>query len=91
VTADGTLAIDAMPWGRILSVINTKTSEAVAVADPEPTTPLRLSLPPGSYSIEVQAGESAAKQNLVVTVLPGQTVTKTVSFGTAEGALALLN
>lgn len=90
-TADGTLVLDAMPWGRVLSVINTKTSEAVSIADADQTTPVRLQLPAGSYSIAVVPGGGGEAQHLVVDVLPGQTVPKTVSLGTVDVALKLLN
>jgi serine/threonine protein kinase len=54
-TAQGTLVVDAQPWGEVLSV---RSSDGVAVALPaDRTTPLALQLPPGSYKVQVRHPE----------------------------------
>jgi serine/threonine protein kinase len=50
--ADGTLVVDALPWGHLREVVDLDRSAQVPVSK-EATTPVRLSLPPGRYRVTV--------------------------------------
>lgn len=86
----GTLALTALPWGTVRSVLDDATGEPV----PLPrglTTPLRLDLPPGRYRVEVASGVGPETRRLVVEVRAGQTRVETVQFVPGDEAVRLLD
>lgn len=67
--APGRLAIDAAPWGRIESVLDSEGRVFALPADA--ATPLLLELPPGRYRIRWRPGGDQAPREQVVTVASG--------------------
>lgn len=67
--APGRLAIDAAPWGRLESVLDSEGRVFALPADA--ATPLLLELPPGRYRIRWRPGGDQAPREQVVTVASG--------------------
>lgn len=70
VAAPGSLAVNATPWGRVVSIVEETTATRFDAA--AAVTPCRLTLPSGRWRVVVRGadgGESAA----VVVVRPGET------------------
>ena len=84
-----TLALDAFPWGRIVSVRDPASGRRLAALEGL-VTPHRLSLPPGRWEISVESGVSPDVRTLTVDLAPGSTRTESVAFSTPESALPLL-
>ena len=51
-SADGILIVDALPWGNLREIVDLDRSAPVPLSE-KPTTPYRLSLPPGRYRVTV--------------------------------------
>jgi len=88
-TGPGFLALDAVPWARVVSIVDQTTRQARPVAA-DVVTPVRLELPPGVYMIQLAAGAGGATKDLLVEIRSGEQV-KTVSLSTAEQAVNLLD
>ena len=86
---EATLALDAFPWGRIVSVRDPSSGRRLARLEGL-VTPRRLSLPPGRWEISVASGVSADVRTLTLDLAPGSTRTESVAFSTPENALPLL-
>jgi len=84
-----TLALDAFPWGRVVSVTDPASGRRLAALEGL-VTPSRLSLPPGRWEIAVASGVGADVRTLTVDLAPGSTRTESVAFSTPAGALPLL-
>jgi len=67
--ADGQLLINALPWGRVTSVVDGSGSEHLTRGDSE--TPLLLSLPAGAYKVRLTNPNSSQSVELQATVRPG--------------------
>lgn len=67
--APGRLAIDAAPWGRIESVLDSSDRALAVPADA--ATPLLLELPPGRYRIRWRPGGDGAPREQAVNVASG--------------------
>jgi hypothetical protein len=87
--ADATLALDAFPWGRIVSVRDPASGRRLASYEGL-ATPRRLSLPSGRWEISVASGLGGDTRTLTVDLAPGSTRTESVAFATPENALPLL-
>lgn len=85
----GTLALTALPWGTVRSVVHDETGEPLPIARGL-TTPLRLELPPGRYRVEIGSGVGPEVRRLVVEVRAGRTQVETVQFVTGSEAVRLL-
>lgn len=84
-----TLALDAFPWGRIVSVREADSGLRLTQLDGL-LTPRRLVLPPGRWEVTVASGTGREVRVLVVRLAPGARVTESVAFETPERALSLL-
>ncbi|MBK8598765.1 MAG: serine/threonine protein kinase [Holophagales bacterium] len=84
-----TLALDAFPWGRIVSVRDPATGRRLASMEGL-VTPRRLSLPPGRWEIAVASGVGPDVRTLTVDLAPGSTRIESVAFVTPENALPML-
>lgn len=83
-----TLALDAFPWGRIVSVTEAsgrRLSELEGLA-----TPRRLTLPPGRWEIAIASGVGNDVRTLTVELAPGSTRTESVAFTSPADALKLM-
>lgn len=60
-TIDSQVLVDARPWGRIESVIDSTTGEAVELPKGSPFTPRLFELPAGSYEIAVAHPKGGTK------------------------------
>ena len=83
------LALDAFPWGRIVSVREADSGRRLTELDGL-VTPRRLTLSPGRWEITVASGTGTDVRTLVVRLAPGARVTESVAFETPERALSLL-
>ena len=86
---EATLALDAFPWGRIVSVRDPASGRKIAALEGL-ATPRRLSLPPGRWEISVASGVGPDVRTLTVDLAPGSTRTESVAFVTPDNALPLL-
>ncbi|MBI5441775.1 MAG: protein kinase [Deltaproteobacteria bacterium] len=84
-----TLALDAFPWGRIVSVRDSATGRRLAALEGL-VTPRRLSLPPGRWEIAIASGVGPDVRTLTVDLAPGSTRVESVAFATPENALPML-
>ncbi len=84
-----TLALDAFPWGRIVSVRDPSTGRRLAALEGL-VTPRRLSLPPGHWEIAVASGVGSDVRILTVDLAPGANRVESVAFVAPEDALRML-
>lgn len=84
-----TLALDAFPWGRIVSVREASTGQEIAAMEGL-VTPRRLSLPPGRWEIAIASGVGSEVRTLTVDLAPGSTRIESVAFITPGNALPML-
>ena len=87
--ATATLALDAFPWGRIVSVRDPDSGRSLPALEGL-ATPRRLTLPAGRWEISVASGTGPEVRTLTVRLAPGTTRTESVAFETPERALSLL-
>jgi hypothetical protein len=71
--AAGTVAFDAVPWGTVTAI---RAADGTSLALPEPSsTPLSVSLPPGSYRVLVQGPQpELPAQEIQIVVESGKDV-----------------
>jgi hypothetical protein len=74
----GTLIIDAVPWGTVTDVVNSRGSQ-IALSD-QRSTPLALSLPDDVYTITIKDPSSTVTRNLKVKVVQSRQTTVTTTF-----------
>lgn len=84
-----TLALDAFPWGRIVSVREPFTGQRIAAMEGL-VTPRRLSLPPGRWEVAIASGVGSEVRTLTVDLAPGSTRIESVAFITPGNALPML-
>jgi hypothetical protein len=84
-----TLALDAFPWGRIVSVRDPSTGQRLAAMEGL-VTPRRLSLPPGRWEVAIASGVGSEVRTLTVDLAPGSTRIESVAFITPGNALPML-
>ena len=84
-----TLALDAFPWGRIVSIRDPATGRRLAAMEGL-VTPRRLSLPPGRWEVAIASGVGSEVRTLTVDLAPGSTRIESVAFITPENALPML-
>jgi hypothetical protein len=80
----GTLVIDALPWGEVVSV-----TDARGVRHEPKTachTPLALSLAAGDYTVEVRHPAFPGPLSATVSVRPGEATTRVLEFGRVDAA-----
>lgn len=82
--AGGTLTIDALPWGEVVSI----TDSHGARHEPPASrfTPLSLPLPPGDYTVEVRNTAFAAPLSVTVTVRAAQAERRLLEFRRVDAA-----
>lgn len=86
---DASLALDAFPWGRIVSIREVRSGSRLAALEGL-ATPRRLSLPPGRWEVSIASGVGPEVRTLTVDLAPGASRTESISFTTPEAALPLL-
>jgi serine/threonine-protein kinase len=86
---DATVALDAFPWGRIVSVREPASGRRLAAMEGL-ATPRRLTLPPGRWEISIESGIGPDTRTITVDLGPGSTRIESVSFTTPGNALPLL-
>lgn len=84
-----TLALDAFPWGRIVSVRDPSTGQRLTAVEGL-VTPHRFSLPPGRWEIAIASGVGPEIRTLTVDLAPGSTRVESVVFITSDSALTML-
>ena len=84
-----TLALDAFPWGRIVSVRDASSGRRLSALEGL-VTPHRLSLPPGRWEIAIASGVGSEVRTLTVDLAPGSTRIESVAFITPDDALSML-
>ena len=65
---NGTLVIDAVPWGEVVAVVDASGGRHEPVG--ASYTPLAIALPPGTYSVQVRNPRAAEPLATMVTVRP---------------------
>jgi serine/threonine-protein kinase len=75
----GTLVINAVPWGRVQEVVDSRGRQVAARTDA--FTPVSLTLPPGRYSVSVVNPDSAREVRFEADVVAGEVVRKRVELG----------
>lgn len=88
-TGTATLALDAFPWGRIVSVRDPATGRTLPALQGL-ATPRRLTIPAGRWEISVASGTGPEVRTFTVVLAAGTTRTESVAFETPERALSLL-
>ncbi len=78
----GTLVVDAVPWAEVQSVTD-GTGRVVPLPE-DAATPLRLELPPGTYTVRLSHPPGPARA-MQLTVGPGQVVSRSETFRTVSG------
>jgi len=81
----GVLLLNATPWARIESVVDTTTGEAVSL-EKDASTPLRLSLPAGTYRISFRHPNAQSSVAQVVSVKAQATQPVNAAFPTLTSA-----
>jgi serine/threonine protein kinase len=87
--SNGTLLLDSVPWAKIVSVVNEGTAQTLSVE--AVTTPAVLSLPAARYAIQLASGTGPETRTLRVVVAPGRSVSESISLGTPENVVSLLD
>jgi hypothetical protein len=82
--AQGTLVIDALPWGEVVSVIDSKGGRHEPSASR--FTPLSLALPPGDYTVEVRNTAYSAPLSATITVRAAQAERRLLEFRRIDAA-----
>ncbi len=85
----GALALNCLPWGRVVSIVNDATGVHVPL-NGETTTPVVLPLPPGHYSVQLASGVGDERERLAVEIRPGEVVTQSVVFASSDKVVSLL-
>jgi serine/threonine-protein kinase PpkA len=75
----GVLVLNAQPWAMVESVIDQASGQAVPLPA-DPSTPLRLTLPPGTYRVTFRHPEIAKPVPRVVTLPPNAVQTASAGF-----------
>lgn len=78
----GRLALDAAPWGQLVSIVAADGSEQVLGKDR--TTPLLLTLPEGAYKVTVQGPDGKTRQQADATVTRGKLSVAELSFAAID-------
>jgi serine/threonine protein kinase len=79
---EGQLALDAAPWGRVMSVVAADGSERQLGDDR--TTPLLLTLPEGRYKVTLQGPDGRTQQQADAVVTRGQLSVAELSFAALD-------
>jgi serine/threonine-protein kinase len=67
---EGTLLLSASPWGDIEKIINAQSKEPVAIAEDDRSTPTRIELEAGKYTVTVRG--PAGSQSFDVDIVAGK-------------------
>jgi len=76
----GVLLLSASPWGDIDKIVDTKNQQSVLLNDEERSTPARIALAPGTYSVTV-SGPAGAKQTIDVQIDGGRATERKLETG----------
>lgn len=77
----GTLIVDAVPWAEVRSVTD-GAGKAVRLPQ-DSSTPLRLNLPPGTYTVQLAHPPDPGRA-LKVSLVPGEVTSRTETFRTVS-------
>jgi len=75
----GVLLLSASPWGELDSIISKSDQKAVPLEDEVRSTPARIRLQPGEYSVTVNGPQG--KKTIDVEIEAGKPTTRNVSMG----------
>ncbi len=78
----GRLALDAAPWGKLVSIVGADGSEQALGADR--TTPLVLTLPEGRYKVTLTGPDGSTRREADATVTRGQLSVAELSFAAID-------
>jgi serine/threonine-protein kinase len=81
--ASGTLIIDALPWGEVVSVVDASGTPHGSAGR---TTPLALRLPAGSYTVELRNPGFPKPVSTVASVRAGEATTRVLEFRRVDAA-----
>ncbi len=82
VPATGILLLNALPWGRVESI--TDAAGAGVALGAESRTPLRLSLPAGSYTVSLVNPRTASQQEVELEIRAAETTRTTVELASVD-------
>ncbi|HEX2122515.1 MAG TPA: hypothetical protein VHL59_12815, partial [Thermoanaerobaculia bacterium] len=75
----GVLLLSATPWGELEKIIRKEDQREIAIADDTRSTPARIPLDPGSYSVTV-AGPNSKQTTVDVQIVAGQPTRRTIQM-----------
>jgi len=78
----GVLLLSASPWGDVEKIVNTKDNQPVAIDDESRSTPTRIELDPGNYTV-VMNGPNGTK-SFDVKIDAGKPAMKTMDMGSVD-------
>jgi hypothetical protein len=76
----GALLLSASPWGEIDKIIDSKSQQQVLLSEDNRSTPARIDLAPGKYSVTL-SGPNGKTTTFDVQVDAGRTTPKSVDLG----------
>jgi serine/threonine-protein kinase len=76
----GVLLLSAAPWGDIDKIVNQSNQQPVALSDDDRSTPARIELAPGKYTVTM-SGPAGKQTTIDVQVEPGKQTAKSVNLG----------
>lgn len=82
----GHLALDSVPWSRIL-LVRAEDAETPVPLEPDAATPFRMDLPEGRYVVEIADGISARRRTLRLGIHAGETTDHLETFEDGEAVL----
>ncbi|KAA0253059.1 hypothetical protein FBQ97_08880 [Acidobacteria bacterium ACD] len=82
----GHLALDSVPWARVL-LLRAEDAEAPVPLPADAATPFRIDLPEGSYVVEIADGISMRRRTLRLGIRAGETTERLETFEDGEAVL----
>jgi serine/threonine-protein kinase len=79
----GVLLLSATPWGELEKIIRKDDQREITITDDKRSTPSRILLDPGSYSVTV-AGPNSKQTTVDVQIVAGQPTRRTVQTGRVD-------
>ena len=79
---EGVLLLSASPWGDLERIVSKSDSREITIAEELRSTPARIALEPGEYSVTVSG--PAGEKTVDVQIEAGQSTAKNVATGTVD-------
>jgi hypothetical protein len=83
--AGGTLVVDALPWGEVVSITDSRGAKQ-GLANGSRYTPIAVRLPPGEYTVEVRNPAFPRSVTLQASVATGKVETRVAEFRRVDAA-----